>query len=88
METYKDEDKQREVMTLILNTKMIKAFEDIRMINLEFQMHEHKEKLEREKQENPNKKEEVKPVPKMKVWQVEVIVISKLTPILKHHELF
>ena len=69
------EENQKEIMTLILKTSIIRAFENIRMINFEFEMQNHKEKIEKEKQLNPNYKEDLKPIPKMKVWQVEVIVI-------------
>lgn len=67
-----NEENQREIMTLILKTMIIKSFENIRMTNLELEMQNYRDKLEKEKLENPNKKEEVKPIPKMKVWQIEV----------------
>ncbi len=72
LEKSTNEDRQREIMTLILKTMIIKAFENVRMANLEIEMQNHREKLEKEKLENPNKKEEIKPIPKMKVWQIEV----------------
>ena len=41
-------------------------------------MQDHREKLEREKKENPNKKEDNKPLPQMKVWQVDVSLYCSL----------
>jgi hypothetical protein len=42
------------------------------MTNLAIQMEEHREKLEKEKKQNPDYKEEKIVPKKMKVWQIPV----------------
>jgi hypothetical protein len=70
LEKIKDEQSQREILTLNIKMKIMKAIEDIRMANMAIQMEDYRDKMEKEKQQNPDKKEEkFKPKP-MKVWQI------------------
>lgn len=72
LEKIKDEDTRREILTLNIRTKILKAIDDIRMIHLEGQMHAYKEKMDREKQHSNQQAadtREQKPK-KMQVWHI------------------
>jgi len=45
----KDEETKREVLVLFVKTKILKAIEDIRLINTEIKLQDHKLKLEKDK---------------------------------------
>lgn len=55
-----------------MQTKILKTLEDIRLTNVAIQMEAHREKIENEKKNNPNYKEEKIVVKPMKVWHVPV----------------
>jgi len=70
IEKIKDEDTQRQILTLNIKTKILRAIEDIRMVHMENQIQAHKEKLEKERQQNPNFEDKRIEPKKMSVWHV------------------
>jgi len=71
LETVRDEGTHREIWELMIQSKILKAIEDIRMLNMELQMQEHKEKLDKEKlSADPRKPVQSEKVGPMKVWHV------------------
>jgi hypothetical protein len=69
LEAIKEEESKREVIKLQIEANILKAIEDVRMINMEMQLQDHKEKLEIQKQSGEPIKPEKPPGP-MKVWHV------------------
>lgn len=72
IEKIKDEETQRQILTLNIKTKILKAIEDIRMVHMEGQIQAHKDKLEKERQQNPNAEDKRVEPKKMSVWHVPV----------------
>jgi immunoglobulin-binding protein 1 len=68
LENIKDEDSRREVLKLQIESTILKAIEDIRMINMEMQLQDHKEKMDKAKLAGIEPKPEK--VTPMKVWHV------------------
>ena len=76
-----------------IKTKILRAIEDIRMVHMENQIQVHKDKLEKERQQNPNFEDKRVEPKKMSVWHVPVnnflrvkikIIFRKLTRILNN----
>jgi len=70
LELVKDEDTKRELLRLQIESVILKAIEEIRMIHMEMQLQEHKEKIEKSKLSGDKTLAKEEKVGPMKIWHI------------------